>query len=340
MLYSRRAIFRSSAASSVTAALVQSAAAPMVVENPNPERRRFRYVQVDVFTTERLRGNPLVVFTDARGMSETEMQDLARETNLQETTFVFPRDSQIEASHGIKVRIFTPTEELPFAGHPTLGTATVLRMKRAGSNAGQTAASTIVLDLKVGKVPVSFHATTRGIFGEMKQVDPVFGQVHDRNRVAQILGLDIAELEPDLPIQTVSTGLPFAIVPIRHLSTLGALQVDFRRLHEYLKTEAANGTYDFYYLTRDTGDRQARIRARSLDTLGEDPATGSAAGCAAAWMVKYGIAEPDESVLIRQGIEMKRPSELFVRAGKNADRISNVRVGGYAVPVMEGTASL
>jgi len=152
------------------------------------------------------------------------MQDLARETSLQETTFVFRatvtqklrKESKFGSSH--------PTEELPFAGHQTLGTATVLRMKSTGSKVNYTAPSTIVLDLQVGKVPVSFHANAEGVFGEMKQVDPIFGQVHNRGKVAQALGLNTAELEPDLPIQTVSTGLAFAIVPIRRLSTLQSLR--------------------------------------------------------------------------------------------------------------------
>src|SRR5207253_7943278 len=166
-----------------------------------------------------------------RGLSDSEMQDLARETNLQETTFVLPRDPAVEAQEGVKVRIFTPEEEIPFGGHPTLGTATVLRTLRLATGsvkANDASVSTIVLDLKVGKVPVSFREDADGLFGEMRQVPPIFGPVHDRHAVTEALGLDTAEIEPDLPIQTVSTGLSFAIVPIKRPSTLQSLHFAFR----------------------------------------------------------------------------------------------------------------
>lgn len=115
--------------------------------------------------------------------------------------------------------------------------------------------------------------------------------------------------------------------------------MDFQKISNYLTTRQ-DPAIGFYYVTRDTGDPKVRLRARGLDPLGEDPATGSAAGCTSAWIVQYGIAKPDETVLIRQGVEMKRPSEIFVRASKNGTTISNVRVGGHAVPVMEGEALL
>jgi hypothetical protein len=161
--------------------------------------RRFHCVQIDVFTSQRLQGNPLSVFTDARGLSDAEMQDLARETNLQETTFVFPRDAATEREHGVKVRIFVPEEEIPFGGHPTLGTAMVLRNLRLTRNKPRTPepenVSEITLDLKVGKVPVSFREDSPGSgFGEMRQVPPVFGPVHDRNTVAALLDLKPSDL--------------------------------------------------------------------------------------------------------------------------------------------------
>ena len=160
--------------------------------NPDNGVRRFHCVQIDVFTSRRLEGNPLAVFLDARGLSDEEMQDLARETNLQETTFVFPRDAATEREQGVKVRIFVPNEEIPFAGHPTLGTAMVLRRFHLASqkpNSAQTSdTSEITLDLKVGKIPVHFRTEPSGsIFGEMRQVDPLFGAVHDRNTIAGLL---------------------------------------------------------------------------------------------------------------------------------------------------------
>lgn len=336
----RRSFLRTLTASGMASAMLGSAGASATA-SPSGNFRHYNFVQIDVFTSQRLQGNPLSVFTDARGLTDSEMQDLARETNLQETTFVLPRDPIVEEREGVRVRIFTPDEELPFGGHPTLGTANVLRNLRLATNkakAHDASDSTIVLDLKVGKVPVSFHEEADGTFGEMRQVAPSFGKVHDHSVVAEALGLDASEIESDLPIQMVSTGLPFIIVPIKRLSTFHSLH-DFWKGYDYLKRQEA-GVPDFYFVTRDTGDPKVGLRARCIYPVGEDPATGSGAGCTSAWMVKYGVARPEETVLILQGVEVKRPSELFVRSSKSGKDISNVRVGGRAVPIMEGVVSL
>jgi trans-2,3-dihydro-3-hydroxyanthranilate isomerase len=352
MILSRRTLIRAIAASTTAAALPNRAAAS---DNPTKDRR-FPYIQIDVFTSQRLAGNQLVVFTDARGLTDAEMLALARETTLQETTFVFPRDPATERRDGIKVRIFSPTGELPFAGHPTLGTAAVLRITGAPPSFSEGGSSTVILDLKAGKIPVVFRDDATGTFGEMTQLDPVFGKTHDRTQVAQLIGLHPDDLDADLPIQTVSTGLAFVIVPIRTLKALQSLHPDFDKIEAYLSgappspseggsstataTAAAENAIDFHYITRDTGDPKVRLRARNIDRIGEDPATGSASGCTAAWMLLHGVTKPDEQVLIRQGIEAHRPSELFVRASKTADRVHTVRVGGYAVKIMEGTLLL
>lgn len=306
-------------------------------------RRRYNLVQIDVFSSQRLQGNPLAVITDARGLSDTEMQDLARETNLQETTFIIPRDPASEEKYGVKVRIFIPTQEIPFGGHPTLGTAMVLRNRSAAGRAAETAGTAtdqvISLDLKVGKVPVTFHKEGPGqFFGEMHQVDPVFGKVHDRIRVAALSRVKPEEISEEWPIQTVSTGLPFAIVPIKRLSTLQALRPDLENIGTYFQQEAV--LTHFYYICQETDDPKVGLRARGIWPDGEDPATGSAAGCTAAWMVRYGIAKSGETVHIRQGVEMKRPSQIFVRASRRDERIADVRVGGRAVEIMEGEFAL
>ena len=330
MNFSRRALIRGITASTAGGVLSKYAGASGTSAAAN---RRFPYVQIDVFTSQRLEGNQLVVFTDARGLTDAEMQALARETSLQETTFVFPRDAATERREGVRVRIFNPGDELPFAGHPTLGTSNVLRMQDPAHP------TTVLLDLKAGKIPVVFRDDARGAFGEMTQLDPVFGKTHDRDKVAQVIGLHPDDLDPDLPIQTVSTGLAFVVVPIRTLKALQSLHLDFDRNDAYLQA-AREKALDFHYVTRDTGDAKVRLRARNIDRFGEDPATGSASGCTAAWMVKYGVTQPDELVLIRQGSEANRPSEIFVRASKDGDRLNNVRVGGYAVKVMEGVVTL
>jgi len=291
--------------------------------------RRFQMIQMDAFASKPLEGNPLAVFPHADGLTDSEMQSVAKEMNLSETTFVFRRDPAIERERGIRVRIFTVSEELPFAGHPTLGTAFVLR--------GESGATEVALDLNVGKIPVSFEQQSSGVFGEMRQRDPEFGQKHDREAVARVTGLRTEELESDLPIQTVSTGVPFTIVPVRRLQTMQRLQINFGQAAEYL--ERSGGKF-FFFVSRETVDPAARLHARMIFYNGEDPATGSASGCAAAWAVQYGVAKPDERVLIEQGVEMKRPSRIFVRASKNNGPVKNVRVGGNAVEVMRGELTL
>jgi trans-2,3-dihydro-3-hydroxyanthranilate isomerase len=288
--------------------------------------RKLPFVQLDVFSSRPLEGNPLAVFSDGRGLSDQEMQALAREMNLSETTFILPRDVATERKHGTRVRIFTPTEELPFAGHPTLGTAFFLR--------GSSGTSEIALDLNVGRVPVHFEeAHGQPLFGEMTQADPKFGPQHDREAVVRVAGLRDGDIDPSLPIQTVSTGLPFTVVPLRGLEIIERLHVDVASSAEYL--EQSGGKF-FYFVSRETVDRAARLHARMMFYSGEDPATGSAAGCVAAWMVAHGVAQPDERVLIEQGVEMKRPSRIFVRASRRDDRVVNVRVGGNVVEVLRG----
>jgi len=288
--------------------------------------RRLAFTQLDVFTSQPLSGNALAVVHDATGLTTEEMQSLARETNLSETTFVFPRDAATEREHGKRVRIFTVQEELPFAGHPTLGTAFFLR--------GTSQSSEIVLDLNVGRVPVRFtEQPSQPAFAEMTQAEPKFGSTHDRETVVRAAGLKDGDIDPSLPIQTVSTGLPFIVVPLRGLSIIRHLHLDGKGAAEYLSQ--ADGKF-FYFVTRETVDQAARLHARMIFYSGEDPATGSAAGCASAWMAAHGVAQPGEQVLIEQGIEMKRPSRIFVRADRKENRVFNVRVGGNAVEVMRG----
>jgi len=286
--------------------------------------------QWDVFSSNPLEGNSLAVFSDGRGLTDAEMQAIAKEMNLSETTFVFPRDPNTERESGVRVRIFTVQEELPFAGHPTLGTAFSIRNGRT--------AKEIALELNVGKVPVRFEQTQgQPVFGEMTQVDPVFGAVHEGEAVARATGLNVDDFDSSLPIQTVSTGLPFTVTPLKSLAVIQKMRVDLHRASEYL--ERTGGRF-FYFVTRETVDSAAGLHARMLFYNGEDPATGSAAGCTAAWMVEHGVAQPEQRVLIEQGIEMQRPSRIFVRASKHDNRIVNVRVGGNAIEVIRGEVFL
>jgi len=291
-----------------------------------PTTRKLDLVQLDVFSDRRFEGNQLAVILDGRGLRDDQMQSIARETNLSETTFVLPREPGIERTSGVRVRIFTVVEELPFAGHPTLGTAFALR--------GKSQAEQITLDLNVGPVTVRFEdGNGESSFGEMTQIDPNFGTVHDRTSVAQATGLQIEDFDPNLPIETVSTGVPFVVTPLRSLERIKNLRLDQSRATEYLSK--TDGKF-FYFVCRETVNRDARLHARMIFYNGEDPATGSAAGCATAWMAAHDVAKPEERVLIEQGIEMRRPSKIFVRASKRDNRIVNVRVGGHAVEVIRG----
>ena len=295
-------------------------------------------VQVDVFTDRALTGNSLAVFLDGRGLSTEQMQALAREMNLSETTFIFPGPTNAENTRGIRVRIFTVQEELPFAGHPTLGTAFVLR-GQAGETAG---ASEVLLDLNVGTIPVRFtDQPAQPVFGEMTQKNPEFGAIHNASDIARLTQLSAADFDGSAPIQTVSTGLPYTIVPLRSLKTLQHLRLDLDRSAEYL---ARSGGKFFYFVCRETVDPKARLHARMIFYNGDDPATGSAAGCCSAWMVAHGVAASDEQVLIEQGLEVHRPSRIFVRATRENNRqdnhVVNVRVGGNCVEVLRGEVAL
>src|SRR5271167_1995980 len=294
------------------------------------QNRTFAFVQLDVFTNRPLEGNQLAVFTDARGLSDEEMQRLARETNLSETTFIFPRDKAIEQREGVKVRIFTVNAELPFAGHPTLGTAWYLRQH---SLAGE-----IVLDLKVGKVPVRFEHRDGALFGEMKQVDPTFGRTHSHAKIAAVLGIPVSELDESLPIQSVSTGMWFTIVPFRTLASLRELKISWNQIAPYLQNIGTNSF--FYLVSRETVSPDATLHARMIFYNGEDPATGSAAGCCAAWAVRHSVLASDQQGLIEQGMETRRPSSLYIRADKRGDTITNVRVGGNVVQIIDGRVTM
>jgi len=288
-------------------------------------RRRLPYVLMDVFTDRPLEGNQLAIFTDARGLSTEQMQALAREMNLAETTFILPREAEEERREGTRVRIFTVQQELPFAGHPTLGTAYYLH--RFGGS------KEIWLDLKVGKIPVRFREEDPGkSFGEMRQRDAEAGLVHNKEEVARAAGLALDEITPHLPVQTFSTGLPFIIVPVISLQAIRKAG-PWSNLAEYL--ERSDGKF-FYFVTAETVDPQSKLHARMPFYNGDDPATGSAAGCCAAWMAAHGVIERGETAIIEQGIEVHRPSRIYVRAEKSGDKVVNVHVGGYCVEVARG----
>ena len=284
------------------------------------------YFVVDVFTGEALKGNSLAVVMDNVDLATEQMQVIAREFNLSETTFVERRAAEVERAEGVRVRIFTTQEELPFAGHPTLGTASVLKLVAPETVEDDT----VTLALKVGAVPVRFSG--EGLFGEMTQRDPEFGAELDLAEVARLTGLGVDDLDPGLPPQVVSTGTAFAIVALRSSAALARLEVNQREAQAWLRARGAR----WFYVLGPTGEASPAWRARMQFNGGEDPATGSAAGCAISYLVERGAVQAGERIHLRQGVEVGRPSDLYLSAHIKLARVTDVRVAGSTVLVAKG----
>jgi trans-2,3-dihydro-3-hydroxyanthranilate isomerase len=293
-------------------------------------QKAYDYAIVDVFAEQPLQGNALAVFTDARGLTTEQMQAIARETNLCETTFILPRQPEVERERGVHVRIFTVREELEFAGHPTLGTASWLHLNHPVLR-GSTK---VTLDLRVGPIPVSFASGQDGlgVFGAMRQNDPVFGQIHDPSAIAAAIGLSPGDLDPALPIQTVSTGLAFCIVPLRSLEVAARLAIPQPLAQAWL---ARSDAKFFHCITRAAASG-ADWHARMQFYNGEDPATGSASGCTIAYLVQHALASSGQPIVLEQGVEMLRPSRIYVQATSDNGRVTDVRVGGRTIPIATG----
>lgn len=297
-------------------------------------RVEVEWAQVDVFAERALEGNMLAIFPDAHGLSDDRMQALARETNLSETTFILPGDPAEDREHGVRVRIFTTEEELPFAGHPTLGTASWLRM----NSPAFLGADEIKLRLSVGTIPVRFAATQpgeHGMFGTMRPLDPTFGAMPDAAALAAALGLHPDDLHATLRPQVVSTGLPFAVVPLRSVDALGRLAVDAAAVQRVLAETGSSMAYCVAPMEAAAADAP-HWRARMRFYAGEDPATGSAAACAISYLVRHGAVESGVATEIRQGVEMGRPSRITVLAQLDGERVHGVDVGGRTIPVASG----
>jgi trans-2,3-dihydro-3-hydroxyanthranilate isomerase len=291
------------------------------------------YFVVDVFTRTGLEGNPLAVVMNDCGLTTERMQRIAREFNLSETTFVERRPAAVEAVEGVRVRIFTTQEELNFAGHPTLGTASVLKLTAPEVLVGDM----VTLAENVGPIPVRFSG--EGLFAEMTQQDPEFGAELNPAEVARLIGLPEADLDPDLPPQVVSTGNAFAIVALRSAGALAGLAVNQQEANVWLRQHGAR----WFHVLGPTGEQAPAWRARMQFYGGEDPATGSAAGCAISYLVQRGAVKAGAQIHVRQGVEMGRPSDLYliahIRAGSEtaqSARVTDVRVGGSTVLVAKG----
>lgn len=290
---------------------------------------RNRIHTVDVFAQKPYTGNQLAVFHDASDLSDGEMLALTRETNFSEATFI---ESSTTSTGGYDVRIFDPAEEIPFAGHPTLGTAFVIREYLRDDRPDE-----LTLNLDIGQITVWVEEDDSGHEDFwMQQIQPTFGDRFSAATLARVLGLDTADVVDAYPVQLVSTGLPTVIVPLESLDAVRRAETRTDPYYEHLIEPYGNlNVLVFTPETHEDNDVNVRVFA---DCAGvpEDPATGSSNGCLAAYLVEYEYFDADEvRITVEQGYEMNRPSLLRLRASKSRESI-DVRVGGRVIPVLEG----
>ena len=299
-----------------------------------------RYLTFDVFTDRAFGGNQLAVFPDAAEIPDDQLLTITREFNYSETTFCYPPENP---AHAARVRIFTPGSEIPFAGHPTVGTAIALALLgRAGSTDGE---SKIVLEEGVGPVPVTLRFTAgEAPFARFSVAKlPEFGPpAPSRGKLAEILSIDTEDiLGAPMSPQGVSCGLPFLIVFVRSVEALGRARV---RIDAWEQTLKGSWASELFLFAPDAEGGPNHYRARCFApgvSVPEDPATGSANACFAGYLAsKNMIASGTLSWTVDQGVEMGRPSRLEIEADKLDGAITAVRVGGQAVHMMSGTLHL
>lgn len=284
---------------------------------------------VDVFARKPYTGNQLAVFHDMSNPSDEEMLALTRETNFSEATFI---ESSSMSGGGYDVRIFDPAEEIPFAGHPTLGTAFVIREYLRDDRPDE-----LTLNLGIGQITVWVEEDDSGQENFwMQQIQPTFEDRFSAATLARVLGLDTADVTDAYPVQLVSTGLPTVIVPLESLDAVRRARIQREPYHEHL-IEPYGNLNVLVFTTETYGDNDVNVRVFA-DSAGvpEDPATGSSNGCLAAYLVEYDYFDTDEvRITVEQGYEMHRPSLLRLRASTSGENI-DVRVGGRVIPVLEG----
>jgi trans-2,3-dihydro-3-hydroxyanthranilate isomerase len=304
------------------------------------ERRTFQFYQADVFTDVPFGGNPVAVIPDAAGLTDLELQQIAREMNLSETVFVFPPSDPAAV---VKIRIFTPTQEIPFAGHPVIGTFFVLgTLKRLALREPMTR---VLQECNLGLFPVDIHVKDGRIAHVvMSQPQPQFLEIvesrEDLFSIARALGVARQQItDTKWPVQVVSTGLPVMIVPIRTLTAVRSIVPDVSAIAELCQQYGANGIMTFSTMTVE---QQATVHTRMFAPLIgiiEDPATGSASGALGAYLLQHGVVDvaPLTEIIAEQGYEIERPSRILIQVESEDDAIQTVKIGGQAVMVLEGT---
>jgi trans-2,3-dihydro-3-hydroxyanthranilate isomerase len=285
-----------------------------------------RYLHLDVFTDRALEGNQLAVFPEPGSMTKEQMQAIAREMNFSESTFIFPA----ERGGDVRMRIFTPGEELPMAGHPTIGSTFAL----AADGVIERGRTEFVFELGVGPIPVSLEWSDRGLaFAWMTQLLPSFGAtLEDRGAFAAMAGLTASDLVDGLPIQVVSCGVPFLFVPLVTRDAVDRATVDRRAQHP-----------TFFFTTDGPSHPGAAqtVYSRMLAPgfgITEDPATGGASGPLGCYLFHHGVisATVARNIVSLQGVAMRRPSRIHISIDTREDAITRVRVGGQSVLIGRG----
>lgn len=301
--------------------------------------RKLHYHLVDVFTDRAFGGNQLAVCTDGAGLPTDVMQSIAKEFNLAETTFVLPRESD---DSDYRLRIFTPGTELPMAGHPTVGTTFVLARERMIPWTGSP--TTVRLEEGVGVLPVAVTGEEGAPeFVTMSQPLPTFGATfEDRDLIAEMLTLDASAIDPDLPVQTVSCGVPFLFIPLAGLDAIRAVSFRADVWDRVSEDVGAHGAFIFCREVENAGSTvHSRMFAPDLG-IHEDPATGGASGPLGSYLVRYGVVESDGTArfVSEQGIELGRPSFIHIEIDHAGDHITGVRVGGQCHYMGQGFLEL
>jgi trans-2,3-dihydro-3-hydroxyanthranilate isomerase len=289
----------------------------------------YQFYILDVFAEEKYAGNQLAVIRNAGRLSDDQMQKLAKEMNYSETTFILSEEPR---NGGYDVRIFTPESEVPFAGHPTLGTAYIIQHEIM-----KEPAETVILNLKVGQIPVRFHKTDCGEeILWMKPIEPIFGETFEPDEIVQFLSVRREDIDEKFPIQHVSVGVDFVFVPLKTLDAVRRAGIIKEKLFNWVKDKQAKSIFVFCPETYSP-ENQMNVRFfADYFGISEDPATGSTNACLAGYLVKYHYFGKDKiDIRAEQGYEISRPSLLYLKAENKQSKI-DVSVGGKVVMVAKG----
>lgn len=298
--------------------------------------QKYKFYQLDVFTEKPFEGNPLAVFTDGSNLSGKQMQTIAREMNLSETVFVLPSDTALR-----RLRIFTPKQELPLAGHPVVGTWNLLA-KLGVTPQSENGIVSVEQELNLGVLPVEIEFRGGKVFQVVMtqgrfEAGAIVSNETEINKLASALGLEISDFDftRDLPVQTVSTGIKSMDIPLKTLDAVKRCQINSQLLSEVYLKYGAIGCYVFAF---ETVEKNSKIHARFFapdDGIAEDAATGSAAGALSGYLLHHGGIEAGKFT-IEQGDFMHRPSRIFAEVSGAKENVKEVKIGGSSVIVAEG----